>query len=157
MWRAFTDHITYDSSSMKKKTIYFTFFGLKLTEFLLFMGMLRSWMNRASPWTKEVMTKFPPLKGARSDHFRFFSNFQRFWYQKKIHIFLITPGEFYSWKMYRLEDINENVTSYGNHNYAYTIRYRQLKIRNLSLCPNGLTDWNEIWNQDILGDDASFE
>ncbi len=46
----------------------------------------------------------------------FFSNFQRFWYQKKAHIFLITPGESYSWKMYRLEDINENVTSYGNHN-----------------------------------------
>ncbi len=36
--------------------------------------------------------------------------------QKKAHIFLITPGEFYSWKMYRLEDMYENVTSYGNHN-----------------------------------------
>ncbi len=46
----------------------------------------------------------------------FFSNFQRFWYQKKAHIFLITPGEFYSCKMYCLEVINENVTSYGNHN-----------------------------------------
>ncbi len=31
------------------------------------------------------------------------------------------------------------------------------KIRNLFLCPNSLTDLNEIWNQDILGDDASFE
>ncbi len=39
-----------------------------------------------------------------------FSNFMRFWYQKNAHIFLITPGEFYSWKMYHLEDINENVT-----------------------------------------------
>ncbi len=56
------------------------------------------------------------LKGARSDCFRFFSNFWRFWYQKKVHIFLITVGEFYSRKMYRLEDINENLTSYGNHN-----------------------------------------
>ncbi len=56
------------------------------------------------------------IKGARSDCFRFFSHFWRFWYQKKAHIFLISPGEFYSWKMYRLEDINENVTSYGNHN-----------------------------------------
>ncbi len=56
------------------------------------------------------------IKGARSDCFRFFSNFRRFWYQKKAHIFLITSGEFYSWKMYRLEDINENVTSYGYHN-----------------------------------------
>ncbi len=25
------------------------------------------------------------------------------------------------------------------------------------MCPNGLTDLNEIWNQDILSDDASFE
>ena len=45
-----------------------------------------------------------------------------FWYQKKFHIFLITPValytvqcDMYSWKMYLLEDINENVTSYGNH------------------------------------------
>ena len=44
------------------------------------------------------------LKGARSDHFRFC--FQRFWCQKKACIILITPGKFYSWKMYRLEDIN---------------------------------------------------
>ncbi len=40
--------------------------------------------------------ELPPLKGARSDCFRFFSNFWRFWYQKKAHIFLITPDEFYS-------------------------------------------------------------
>ncbi len=46
----------------------------------------------------------------------FSPNLPRFWYQKKACIFLITPGEFYSWKMYRLEDINENVISYGNHN-----------------------------------------
>ena len=35
---------------------------------------------------------------------------------EEISYFLISPGEFQSWKMYRLEDINENVTSYGNHN-----------------------------------------
>ncbi len=46
----------------------------------------------------------------------FSQTFLRFWYQKKPHIFLITLGEFYSWKMYRLEDINENVTSCGNQN-----------------------------------------
>ncbi len=39
---------------------------------------------------------FHKIKGARSDCFGFFSNFQRLWYQKKGHIFLITPGEFYS-------------------------------------------------------------
>ncbi len=57
--------------------------------------------------------------------------------------------------MYRLEDINENVTSYGNHNFKVSIG--NCKIRNLLLCPNGLTDVNEIWNQYILGDDTSFE
>ncbi len=55
------------------------------------------------------------IKGAPSDHYNFLSNFRRFWYQMKDHIFLIIPGEFYSWKMYHLEDINENMTSYGNH------------------------------------------
>ncbi len=54
--------------------------------------------------------------------------------------------------MYRLEDYNENVTSYGNHKLT-----QYCKIRNLLLCPNGSTDFNEIWNQDILGADASFE
>ncbi len=61
--------------------------------------------------------------------------------------------------MYRLEDINENVTSlYGN-----PIKLTQKGIgncknmRNLLLCPNGLTDLHGIWNQDILVDDASLE
>ncbi len=56
------------------------------------------------------------IKGARSDHFRFFFNFRKCWYPKKVCIFLITHVKFYGGKMYRLEDINENVTSYGNHN-----------------------------------------
>ncbi len=30
-------------------------------------------------------------------------------------------------------------------------------MRNLLLCSNGLTNLNEIWNQDILGVDASFD
>ena len=42
-------------------------------------------------------------------------NFQRFWYWKKACIFLTTTGEFYSLKVYCLEDVNENVTGYGNH------------------------------------------
>ncbi len=71
----------------------------------------------------------------------------------KAHIFLIMPGEFYSGKVYRLEDINTTVT---------IIKLTQLgigscKLRNLFLHQNGLTDLTEIWNQDFLGDDASFE
>ncbi len=57
--------------------------------------------------------------------------------------------------MYRLDDINENVTSYG-YWLPYTVRYKQLQF-NLFLYPNGLTNLKEIWNQDFLGDDASFE
>ena len=40
----------------------------------------------------------------------------RFWYHKKAHIFLITHGKFNSWKVFFLEDINEYVPAYGNHN-----------------------------------------
>ncbi len=72
------------------------------------------WQNLHDIYAAMIM--IPVLKGAQSDCLRFFSNLRRFWYQKKAHIFLITPGEFYSWKMYCVEDINENVTSYGNHN-----------------------------------------
>ncbi len=39
------------------------------------------------------------FKGAWSDCFRFFSDFLRFWYQKKAHIFFIAPCEFYGWKI----------------------------------------------------------
>ncbi len=53
------------------------------------------WMDRSVRWT---------LKDARSDCFIFCSDFRGFRYPKKAHIFLITLGEFYSWKMYRLED-----------------------------------------------------
>ena len=89
----------------------------------------------------------------------FFPNFVRFWYQKKAYIFLITPGEYYSWKMYRFEDINEtenvivmvtiiNVTPEG---------IRNCEIHKLFLFPNSLTNLNEIWNQNFLGDYPSFE
>ena len=46
----------------------------------------------------------------------FFSNFWKFWYHKKAHIFLITYVKFQGWKVFRLEEINVNVPGYGNHN-----------------------------------------
>ena len=57
------------------------------------------------------------VKGAQSDLFNFFPNFRRFWYHKKAHIFLITHVKFHGWKVFRLEEINENVPGYGNHNH----------------------------------------
>ncbi len=55
-------------------------------------------------------------KGARSDRFIFFQTFWKFGIRRKLILFfLITPGEFSADLMYRLEDINEIVTSYGNH------------------------------------------
>ena len=56
------------------------------------------------------------LKEAQSYFFNFFSNFSGFWYHKKAHIFLITHVKFYNWNMFCLEDTNENVPGYGNHN-----------------------------------------
>ena len=52
------------------------------------------------------------IKGAQS----YFSNFWQFWYHRKAHIFLITHVKFYSPNMLHLEDINENMSDYGNHN-----------------------------------------
>ena len=46
----------------------------------------------------------------------FFSNIWRLWYHKEAHIFHITHVKFHSWKVFRLEDINENVPGYSNHN-----------------------------------------
>ncbi len=43
----------------------------------------------------------------------FFLTFGDLGIKRKLIFFLIIHGEFYSVKMYRLEDINENVTSYG--------------------------------------------
>ncbi len=58
--------------------------------------------------------------------------------------------------MYRLEDINKNVTNYGNHKLSLynIIPYISIhvwaiaKYVYLFLYPNGLTDLSEIWNQD---------
>ena len=49
------------------------------------------------------------FKGAQSDLFNFFSNVWRFWYQKKADIFVTTHDKFHSWKVFCLEDTNENV------------------------------------------------
>ncbi len=57
----------------------------------------------------------------------------------KAHVLQITPGEFCRSKMYHLEDVNENVTSYGNHNEAHTVRYRPLECT-VSLCASKLFD-----------------
>ena len=56
------------------------------------------------------------LKEPSSIFSTFFSNFWRFCYHKKGHIFFITHGKFYSQKVFHLEDINENVSGYGNYN-----------------------------------------
>ena len=54
------------------------------------------------------------IKGAQS--YPFISNFRRFCYHKKAHIFLITHDKFNRWKVFHLEDVNENVSCSGKHN-----------------------------------------
>ena len=51
----------------------------------------------------------------------------------KAHIFLIIHVKFYSSKVLSLEDINENVPGYGNHNEVYTVRYVQQECAELAL------------------------
>ena len=50
----------------------------------------------------------------------FFQTFGDFLFHKKAHIFLKTHVKFYSWNMFSLEDIDENVSGYGNHNEGYS-------------------------------------
>ena len=45
--------------------------------------------------------------------FLIFKQKLRFKYQKKAPTFLITCENFYSWYMFRFEDISESVTNYG--------------------------------------------
>ncbi len=53
-----------------------------------------------------IFSHYLTLKWAQSDCLRFFTNFLRFWYQKKA---------LSHWQMYRLEDM-ENMTRCDNHN-----------------------------------------
>ena len=56
----------------------------------------------------------------------FFQPFWDFGIKRKLVFFFITHDKFYSWNMFRLEDIVENMAKYGHHNWVYhTIRYRQ--------------------------------
>ena len=49
------------------------------------------------------------VKEAQSDWFsQLFSNFWRWWFHKVAHNFLKTNGKSHSWKVFFLEDINEN-------------------------------------------------
>ncbi len=88
------------------------------------------------------------FKGASSDCFRLFFKLSEILVSEESSYFSHYPLWILQLKNVPLEDINENVTSYGN---------RQSKIYNLSLHPNGLSDLTEIWNQDFFGDDALFE
>ena len=65
-----------------------------------------------------ISLNFPGFKGAQSNRFNFLSNFWRICYHKKTPIFLITHGKFYNWNVFRLEDISENLSGYGNHNQS---------------------------------------
>ena len=46
------------------------------------------------------------------------TNFWRFWYHKKAHVFFLITIAISQLKMFHSED--ENVPGYGNHNQAYT-------------------------------------
>ncbi len=74
----------------------------------------------------------------------FFQTFWDFSIRRNLIYFLITPlsGEFYSWK---IKNINENITSYGNYNWTYRVRLQYTLSPNL---PKRLDrfNWNLNWN-----------
>ena len=71
--------------------------------------------------------KIVTFKEARAYFSEFFSNFPKFWYQKKVHIFLITHANFYSWSMLHLKDIGGN----GTNIMVNIIKLSQLRYRRL--------------------------
>ena len=64
----------------------------------------------------QLCSKQALFKVAQSDFSTFFKLLEILIFDEKARIFLITHGKFPSWKVIRLEDINENVPGYGNHN-----------------------------------------
>ena len=66
------------------------------------------------------------------------------------HIFLITHEKCYGQKRFLWEDSYGNVTSYGNHNQAYTVK----NLQNSFVYANGLADVTEILNQDMWSSDS---
>ena len=58
--------------------------------------------------------------------------------------YFVTHGKFYSWKVFAEKLFNENVSGYGNHIYAYTVRYRQLQYTKLLHTSKQLDRFN--WN-----------
>ena len=76
------------------------------------------------------------------------------WHHMKVHIFLITHAEFYSWKIFHLEATNENVHGYGEHDWAYTVKYRHLQCTEL-LCT--FTVSTQILNSHLWSDNSSNE
>ena len=57
------------------------------------------------------------LKGACLFFSPIFENLFEIWYQKEsLYFSHTTHEEFYCWNMFPLEDMNENVANYGNHN-----------------------------------------
>ena len=56
------------------------------------------------------------LKEAQSYLFNFFSKLLEILLSLESSYFSITGGKIYCWKVFRLDNDNENVTGYGNHN-----------------------------------------
>ena len=54
--------------------------------------------------------------------------------------------------MYHLEDTNENVSSYGNHDSTYTVIYAVVILHNLFMRPNSFTNLIEIGSQDLCSE-----
>ena len=81
------------------------------------------------------------LKEAQSYLFNFFFKLFEILVSHGSSYFPITHVKFHSWKVFRLENINENMSGYGNHNYAYTVRYNRQCNCNIQIALYIQTVW----------------
>ena len=83
------------------------------------------------------MVPYSFLKGAQSIFSFIFHNFWRFGNHKEA---LSNHGKLnFSTEVFHLENVKENLNGYGNHDLAYTVKYRQLQYSELLHTTNGLT------------------
>ena len=74
---------------------------------------MKFWVMTSILEGSKVVTFSYQLKESSPIFSFFFSNFWRSCYHKKAHIFLITLGKIYSYTVFHVEYIDENVSGYG--------------------------------------------
>ena len=100
------------------------------------------------------------VKGAQSDFFSTVCLFVCLFQTLQILVsqessYLYNPCEILQLKSVLFGRYDENIPGYGNHNWAYRVRYRQLQYTKCFVHPKGLTISIRILNLYFWSDDSS--